>query len=93
MYITGTKPTSIVVPYWNEIKNLSREDRSNLAELIELSLVEEDADSKKIETFLAGLDEGLMRKAVGYAHKQYTEGKCIPHAEVMGCIKEKMGWK
>ncbi len=93
MYVTSTKPTRIVAPYWNEIKKLSHEDRSNLAELIERSLTEEETANQEVETFLAGLDENLMRKAAEYAHRQFVEGKCVPHAEVMERIKESMGWK
>lgn len=33
MHTTGNT-TNTVLPYWNEIKNWSREERSNLAELI-----------------------------------------------------------
>ena len=36
MYTTGNT-ANMVLPYWNEIKNWSREDRSNLAELIQRS--------------------------------------------------------
>ena len=49
MIMTGCVPTNNVVPYWNEIKNLSREDRSNLAELIEVSLEEEETTNGNIE--------------------------------------------
>lgn len=48
---------------------------------------------ENIENQHVGLDEDLMRRAAEYAHKQYLEGKCIPHSEVMDRIKEEMGWK
>ena len=71
---------------------MSREDRSVLAELIESSL-EEETQKQDIDNFLSGLDEDLMRRAAKCAHRQYTEGLCIPHTEVMSRIKEEMGWK
>ena len=39
MIMSDCVPTNTVVPYWNEIKNWSREDRSNLAELLKLKLI------------------------------------------------------
>lgn len=93
MIMTGCVPTNTVVPYWNEIKNWSREDRSNLAELLEVSLEEEAPTNEDMDKFLNGLDTDLMKKAAEYAHKQYLEGKCIPHSEVMSRIMEEMGWK
>lgn len=93
MYMTNSIPRDFVVSYWNEIKNWSREDRSNLATLIDESLEEEQTTDEEIDNFLNQLYENLMRRAVEFAHKQYLEGKCIPHSEVMSRIKEKMGWK
>lgn len=92
MCMTTASPRTSVLPYWNEIKKLSREDRSNLVELIESSL-EEETTNQEIEDFLSELDGDLMRRAAEFAHKQYLEGKCTPHAEVMTRIKEKMGWR
>lgn len=93
MYLTNAVPSKTVVPYWNEIKKLSREDRSNLAELLEESLENDDSKTnEEVETFLSQLDGDLIRRAAECAHKQYLEGKCIPHSEVMGRIKKEMGW-
>lgn len=93
MHITNAVPRNTVVPYWDEIKNWSREDRSNLAELLDESLMKDDTSDEEIENFLEGLDKDLMRRVAEYTHKQYLEGKCIPNSEVMNRIKEEMGWK
>ena len=94
MHMTNAVPRNTVIPYWNEIKNWSREDRSNLAALIDESLEEEGQTSgEEMDSFLNQLDENLIRRAAEFAHKQYLEGKCTTHSEVMGIIKEKMGWK
>ncbi len=93
MYTTNAVPRNTVVPYWNEIKNWSREDRRTLAALIDESLEEDQTTDGEVENFLGQLDENLMRRAAEFAHQQYLEGKCIPHSEVMSRIKEKMRWK
>lgn len=92
MYTTNASPENKVVPYWNEIKKLSREDRSLLADLISESLESEELDHN-VDEFLSKIDEDLMRRTAACVHKQYMQGKCIPHNEVMGHIKENMGWK
>ena len=81
-----------VVPFWNEIRKLSWQDRSELANLIEISLENDESQPSNVENFLEGIDESLLKRAAEYAHKQYLEGKCIPHDEVMDKIKEEMGW-
>lgn len=45
-------PKAVVVPFWNEIKNLSREDRSNLYDLLEVSLLEEQNEKSDTDNFL-----------------------------------------
>lgn len=92
MLMTSNATQERVVPFWNEIKKLSRQDRSELANLIEISLVNDEVQSSDVENFLEGVDNSLLKRAAEYAHKQYLEGKCIPHDEVMSKIKEEMGW-
>ena len=50
--MTNAVPRNNVVLYWNEIKKWSREDRSNLAELIEVSLNEEDSTVDEVYSFV-----------------------------------------
>ena len=92
MLMTSNATQERVVPFWNEIKKLSRQDRSELANLIEISLVNDEVQSSDVENFLEGVDNSLLKRAAEYTHKQYLEGKCIPHDEVMSKIKEEMGW-
>lgn len=88
MIMTGCVPTNTVVPYWNEIKNWSREDRSNLAELIEVSLEEEDSHELS-----NAIPAKYLKMASEYALKESRAGHCIPHEKAMNWIKEKRGWK
>lgn len=92
MYMTNAVPRNTVVPYWNEIKNLSWEDRSNLAELIEVSLNEDDSDENS-RTFAEQLDDTAMKAAAEFAFKEGKAGKCIPHSQVLDMVKEELGWK
>ena len=78
MMMTGCVPTNTVVPYWNEIKNWSREDRSNLAELLELSLNDENAN--------------LMQGLAEYAIKEHRAGRCLTTKQVEENVMEAMGW-
>ncbi len=92
MYTASATSKNKVVPFWNEIRTWSREDRTHLVELISESL-EDDTPNQEIDSFLSGLDENLMSKAAECIHKQYLAGKCTPHTKVMSHIEEKMGWK
>ena len=92
MYTTGNI-ANMVLPYWNEIKNWSREDRSNLVELIELSLQEDNDDDKKMKSFIDNLDETAMKAAADFAYKESLSQKTIPHSEILNVVKEELGWK
>ena len=92
MYMTNAVPRNTVVPYWNEIKHWSREDRSNLAELIEVSLNDDDSD-EMMETFAEQLDDTAMKAAAEFAYQESKAGKCIPHSQVLDMVKEELGWK
>lgn len=92
MYIANAVPRNTVVPYWNEIKNWSREDRSNLAMLLEVSL-NEDAPDEKSRTFAEQLDDTAMRAAAEFAFHESNAGQCIPHSRVLDMVKEELGWK
>ena len=79
-----------VVPFWNEIKNLSREDRRNLVELIELSLQEDNDDDKKMKSFIDNLDETAMKAAADFAYKESLSQKTIPHSEILNVVKKEL---
>lgn len=91
--MTNAVPRNNVVLYWNEIKKWSREDRSNLAELIEVSLNEEDSTVDEVYSFADQLDEAAMKAASEYAYQESCAGRCIPHSQVLGMVKVKLGWK
>ena len=94
MYMTNSvERNNMVVPFWNEIKNLSREDRSNLVELIELSLQEDNDDDKTMKSFIDNLDETAMKAAADFAYKESLSQKTIPHSEILDVVKEELGWK
>ena len=94
MYMTNSvERNNTVVPFWNEIKNLSREDRSNLVELIELSLQEDNDDDKTMKSFIDNLDETAMKVAADFAYKESLSQKTIPHSEILDVVKEELGWK
>ena len=87
--MTGCVPTNTVVPYWNEIKNWSREDRSNLAELLELSLNDENAN---LTDFANQLSPELMQGLAEYAIKEHRAGRCLTTKQVEENVMEAMGW-
>ena len=88
MMMTGCVPTNTVVPYWNEIKNWSREDRSNLAELLELSLNDENAN---LTDFANQLSPELMQGLAEYAIKEHRAGRCLTTKQVEENVMEAMG--
>ncbi len=82
-----------VVPIWNEVKNWSREDRSNLYELLEVSLDESQASVEGEENVLDQIDENLMRQCFELAHQEYLAGKGTPNSEIVDRVKEELGWR
>ena len=94
MYMTNSfERNNTVLPYWNEIKKLSWEDRSNLAELIELSFQEEKGVDKEMQSFIDGLDEAALKAAADFAYEETQSHKTIPHSEILNVVKEELGWK
>lgn len=89
MYMTNAVPRNNVIPYWNEIKKLSWEDRSNLAELIEVSLNEETVDDDQL---INQLSPELMKGLAEYAIKEHRAGRCLTQEQVENSIMEAMGW-
>ena len=92
MLTTSNTTKNTVVPYWDEIKKLSREDRNNLIELLEISLQEEESNSSEMETFIKALDENALKAAAEFAYKESRAGHCTPNSQILDEIKEEMGW-
>ena len=88
MYTTGNI-ANMVLPYWNEIKNWSREDRSNLAELIQMSLNDEEAGN---DDLINQLSPELMKKLAEYAVKEHRAGRSLTQEQVEKAVMEAMGW-
>ena len=88
MYTTGNT-ANMVLPYWNEIKNWSREDRSNLAELIQMSLYDEEDGN---DDLINQLSPELMKELAEYAVKEHRAGRCLTHEQVEKSVMEAMGW-
>ena len=93
MMLGMNAPKAVAVPFWNEIKNLSREDRSNLHDLLEVSLLEEQNEKSDIDNFLGQIDEDALKAAAEFAYKESKAGHCIPNSQVFESIMEEMGWK
>lgn len=81
----------MVVPYWNEIKNWTREDRSLLAELIEQSLMDGEFSGGKAQA--EGLSPDLMQGLAEYAVKEHRLGHCLTTEQVERSVMETLGWK
>lgn len=88
MHTTGNT-TNTVLPYWNEIKNWSREERSNLAELIQISLNDEEAEN---DDLINQLSPKLMKGLAEYAVKEHRAGRCLTQEQVEKSVMEAMGW-
>ena len=93
MYMTNAVPRKTVVPYWNEIKNWSREDRSNLFDLLEMSLADTSSTDEEMNSFISQLDDSALQAAAEYAYQENKAGHCIPHSQVLDMVKEELGWK
>lgn len=82
-------------PVWNEVKNWDTDDKRMLITLLYTS-IKDDEQSKKdedMEVFTDGISKDLLLQAGEYALKESRAGRCIPHAQAMQVIKERMGWK
>ena len=79
------------IPYWDEIRNLSIEDKYSLIAKIESSLG--DVDMSKSTNSIHGISREVMIAAAEYALKENRAGRCIPNSQVESFIKAKRGWK
>ena len=79
------------IPYWDEIRNLSIEDKYSLIAKIESSLG--DVDMSELTKSIHGIPREVMIAAAEYALKENRAGRCIPNSQVESFIKAKRGWK
>lgn len=79
------------IPQWDEIRNLSIEDKYSLIAKIESSLG--DVDMSESTNSIHGIPREVMIAAAEYALKENRAGRCIPNSQVESFIKAKRGWK
>lgn len=91
MFMTNTIEQEKVIPYWNEVKVLSSEEKYALITMLESSLSEEyiEENAKAIH----GIPRDVMIAAAEYALKESRAGHCMPNSEVKSFIFQKRGWK
>ena len=80
-----------IIPYWDEIRNLSIEDKYSLIAKIESSLG--DVDMRESSNSIHGIPREMMIAAAEHALKENRVGRCIPNSQVESYIKAKRGWK
>lgn len=71
------------------MENWSREERSNLAELIQISLNDEEAEN---DDLINQLSPKLMKGLAEYAVKEHRAGRCLTQEQVEKSVMEAMGW-
>lgn len=83
-------------PVWNEVKSWSIDDKRNLIALLYDTMVEEEQDcnvkESAEEAFADQLSKDLLSRLGEYALQESRAGRCIPHAQAMEMIKERMGF-
>lgn len=94
MLKTGFTDTGSAVPYWNEIKQLNKEEKLKLIALISASLVSDAAtDCDGNESIIGRLSPELMQGLAEYGVKESRAGRCVSHDSVEDIVMEAMGWK
>ena len=75
------------IPYWDEIKKLSIEDKYSLIAKIESSLG--DVDMSESTNSIHGIPREVMIAAAEHALKENRAGRCILNSQVESYIKAK----
>lgn len=91
MLMTKTIEQEKVIPYWNEVKVLSSEEKYLLITMLESSLSEEYIEEN--EKAIHGIPRDVMIAAAEYALKESRAGRCMPNSDVKSYIYQKRGWK
>ena len=79
------------IPYWDEIRNLSIEEKYSVIAKIESSLG--DVDMSASTDSIHGIPREVMIAATEYALKENRAGRRIPNSQVESFIKARRGWK
>jgi len=84
-------------PVWNEVKGWNMEDKQALIKLLYLSMGDSTFSNKneqeEAETCASQISKDLLYQIGEYALEESRAGRCIPHAQAMNLIKQRMGWK
>lgn len=89
--LTNNVSQDRTIPYWDEIKKLSIEDKYSLIAKIESSLG--DVDMSESTNLIHGIPCEVMIAAAEHALKENRAGRCILNSQVESYIKAKRGWK
>ncbi len=96
MLLTSHIAESKTVPCWNQVKDLSDEDKVLLIAKLSSSIVaesRENLDEQEAEKISHAFPEDLMQQVVEYASAESKAGKSIPHSQVKNLVLERLGWK
>ena len=85
--LTSNVSQDRIIPYWDEIRNLSIEDKYSLIAKIESSLG--DVDMSESSNSIHGIPREVMIAAAEHALKENRVGRCIPNSQVESYIKLK----
>ena len=77
------------IPYWDEIRNLSIEDKYSLIAKIESSLG--DVDISESTNSIHGIPREVMIAAAEHALRENRASRCILNSQVESYIKVKRG--
>lgn len=96
MLLTSNITESKTVPYWNQVKDLSDEDKVLLIAKLSASIVAENGESEdelEAEKMAHAFPKDLMQQVAEYASAENKAGKSIPHSEVKDLVLERLRWK
>ena len=83
-------------PVWNEVKSWNVEDKQALITLLYSTMGDSscsNGNEQEAEACASLVSKDLLRQVGEYALEESRAGRCIPHAQAMDMIKQRMGWK
>ena len=61
--------------------------------LVSIIMMDKSAPVNKDYSYEEIIDETMLLDCFDYAHKEYLDGKCKSHSQVISEIKQEKGWK
>ena len=85
-------------PVWKEVKGWNMEDKQALITLLYSSMGDStfsnnNEQEEAAEVCASQVSKDLLLQVGEYALEESRAGRCIPHAQAMNMIKQRMGWK